>query len=177
MRGPRGLGSVFYRKQDDRWAAVISVHVPRGERRRRVVRYAKSREAAEEALAALRAEYGLPNEPRPVRTRQEWLEAARLLGRHTRREWYAKIRAAECRCYYCGVKGTLRQGIGKDHMVPLTRGGSDAIDNVVPACRRCNSEKSALTAEEFLTDEQRRERWKQREEAEASRRRVGLPSK
>ncbi|QZT61298.1 HNH endonuclease [Mycolicibacterium austroafricanum] len=38
----------------------------------------------------------------------------------------------------------------KDHMVPLSRGGSDSIDNIVGACVECNTRKHMMTAEEFL---------------------------
>lgn len=37
------------------------------------------------------------------------------------------------RCVYCGGEATAR-----DHVVPLSRGGTDGIENVVPACRPCN---------------------------------------
>lgn len=40
------------------------------------------------------------------------------------------------RCFYCGeAGGTI------DHVIPLSRGGSHAIGNLVPACRTCNLSK------------------------------------
>lgn len=30
-----------------------------------------------------------------------------------------------------------------DHVVPLSRGGSNALDNLVPCCTSCNSSKGA----------------------------------
>ncbi len=36
-----------------------------------------------------------------------------------------------------------------DHLHPLTRGGSNARDNLVYACRRCNQRKSIRTADEL----------------------------
>lgn len=41
-------------------------------------------------------------------------------------------------CYYCG--STERLSI--DHLIPKDRGGPDDADNLVWACRRCNSSKS-----------------------------------
>lgn len=43
-------------------------------------------------------------------------------------------------CVYCGVAG---KRLTQDHIVPLSRGGSHTLANVVPACRSCNSRKSA----------------------------------
>ena len=42
------------------------------------------------------------------------------------------------RCAYCGRKGIE---LTKDHIVPLTNGGTDSIDNIVPACEYCNKSK------------------------------------
>lgn len=41
-------------------------------------------------------------------------------------------------CAYCGGDGDTI-----DHVIPLSCGGADAIHNIVPACRRCNSSKQA----------------------------------
>lgn len=40
------------------------------------------------------------------------------------------------RCQYCGA-----QAEGIDHIVPKSKGGPHAWDNVVAACRRCNARK------------------------------------
>ena len=52
-------------------------------------------------------------------------------------------------CYYCREL-VAPDDIEVDHMLPVSRGGSDALDNLVVACRSCNQEKGTLTAEEFL---------------------------
>jgi 5-methylcytosine-specific restriction endonuclease McrA len=41
------------------------------------------------------------------------------------------------RCVYCGAPAT-----SLDHVVPRSRGGAHAWDNVVSACRRCNHVKA-----------------------------------
>lgn len=47
------------------------------------------------------------------------------------------IKIKNSRCFYCGNLG------GEvDHVIPLTRGGSHSIGNLVPACRTCNSSKN-----------------------------------
>lgn len=37
-----------------------------------------------------------------------------------------------------------------DHIQPLSRGGSNLPDNLIPLCSACNLQKSAKTAEEYL---------------------------
>lgn len=41
-------------------------------------------------------------------------------------------------CAYCGDTGRALQ---KDCVLPISRGGRYAIDNVVPSCRSCNTSK------------------------------------
>lgn len=41
-------------------------------------------------------------------------------------------------CHYCGQTASE-----PDHFVPLARGGLHCRDNVVPACKPCNSSKCA----------------------------------
>lgn len=50
-------------------------------------------------------------------------------------------------CVYCGDYN--RKTLTLDHVVPQSKGGKDTWDNLVTACRKCNSEKSNLTLEEY----------------------------
>jgi 5-methylcytosine-specific restriction endonuclease McrA len=50
-------------------------------------------------------------------------------------------------CVYCGCDN--RKTLTLDHVIPQSKGGKDAWDNLVTACKRCNSEKSNLTLEEY----------------------------
>ena len=50
-------------------------------------------------------------------------------------------------CLYCG--GRFRdQDLSRDHVTPLSRGGSDDWKNVVTACKRCNNHKAGRSPEE-----------------------------
>ena len=49
-------------------------------------------------------------------------------------------------CVYCGS----RQSLTIDHLVPRIRGGSDEADNLVYACRRCNSSKGGRDLVEWM---------------------------
>ncbi|GAB4395753.1 MAG: HNH endonuclease [Microscillaceae bacterium] len=48
------------------------------------------------------------------------------------------------RCQYCGSVKDLTL----DHVIPRSRGGRSTWDNLVTACRTCNSRKGDLTPEE-----------------------------
>ena len=66
-------------------------------------------------------------------------------GSFTSAEWLALVEQYGGRCAYRGEAGPLHA----DHRTPLSRGGSNFIDNIIPACRRCNLEKAQMTEEEF----------------------------
>lgn len=47
------------------------------------------------------------------------------------------------RCFYCGVK--VRFAVAtRDHVIPKSIGGRDALRNLVLACGSCNERKAAL---------------------------------
>jgi len=57
-------------------------------------------------------------------------------------------------CRFCGKEFSMDnlRDLTLDHDVPLEKLGEDLIDNIVCACRRCNSRKgSKKTGAEFLT--------------------------
>lgn len=70
-------------------------------------------------------------------------------GSHTADEFVDVLSTFSNRCAYCG--GPFADGqVTIDHMVPLSRGGSDNITNIWPACRSCNCSKSDKTTGEYL---------------------------
>lgn len=78
------------------------------------------------------------------------------MPQHTERQWEGKFFRCGMRCWYCHKPLALREDRGhevatKDHLTPLSRGGSDTIDNIVPACIECNQRKGDLTEKEFRT--------------------------
>jgi len=67
-------------------------------------------------------------------------------GSFTLEEWQAKLKEYHYRCAYCGKTQAQHiretgQKLHKDHIIPLKMGGTNYIDNIVPACRSCNSRK------------------------------------
>lgn len=57
-------------------------------------------------------------------------------------------------CAYCNRETTLDKDAPlertKDHVLPKARGGTNALTNLVVACRECNELKGNLTASEFF---------------------------
>lgn len=146
-RGQRGLGSI-YRNKSRYWVATIELHKQDGVRVRKSVS-SKTFCVTLTKLRDLRKVYPQRDlAPRETRSRGDDMFAARLLGTHTAGEWHAKCRAVKCRCAYCG-RECFTWMLEKDHVIPISRGGSDGIDNIVVACYPCNRGKSDMTVEEW----------------------------
>lgn len=58
------------------------------------------------------------------------------------------------KCVYCGTKLTLQRGQSnsyhRDHVLPVARGGTDDIGNLVPSCQRCNNSKGKTLFNDYL---------------------------
>ena len=80
------------------------------------------------------------NEYRTMYKRRYKLRKKSIEGCHSIEEWNTLKESNGCRCNNCNrqepeVKLTV------DHIVPISRGGTDYIDNIQPLCRSCNSKK------------------------------------
>ena len=64
-------------------------------------------------------------------------------GSHTAADWAALSAAYGDRCLCCGAGGKL----SVDHVVPLSKGGHDGIDNIQPLCLWCNQKKGAKSTD------------------------------
>jgi len=78
------------------------------------------------------------------RRRRAWLAEAE--GNFTPEEFRLKCEAYDNRCFYCDCEEVLVA----DHTTPLSRGGSDNIENIVPSCADCNNRKHTMTYDEFV---------------------------
>ncbi len=67
-------------------------------------------------------------------------------GSHSFKEWKLLLDKYNHRCGYCG-KGDGR--LERDHLIPIVHGGSDFIENVIPACRSCNASKGTKNQDQF----------------------------
>jgi len=81
------------------------------------------------------------NHPEKV-ARNNHIRRARLsnaTGQFTSQEWQNLCNHYKCICLACGreVKLTV------DHVIPLSKNGTNDIDNIQPLCRSCNARKHA----------------------------------
>ena len=56
--------------------------------------------------------------------------------------WQRLVRIAVARSSYCAQCGTDTNLTG-DHIIPLSKGGTNTIENIHVLCRSCNSRKGA----------------------------------
>ena len=98
------------------------------------------------AVRAANARYAREH-PQVARTKRHRRRALLVSasGRFTTAEWIALVGLYDGKCAYCGGNGPLKI----EHRIPLSRGGTNSIDNILPACRNCNTRKHRLTDDEF----------------------------
>lgn len=60
-------------------------------------------------------------------------------------------------CVYCGW-GLTEEDATLDHIQPRSKGGTDALENLVLSCRLCNKRKGHMSFQQFmdLTPEERK---------------------
>lgn len=73
------------------------------------------------------------------------MSTRRRLTKEERRTVYDKMGG---HCAYCGCELRYKD-MQVDHVVPLRKGGSDTLDNMLPACRSCNHYKDSASLEGF----------------------------
>ncbi len=78
---------------------------------------------------------------RNARLRKARVDEAKKRGNHTLREWLELRAEFDGRCVRC--QSWL--GHTRDHIIPVSMGGSNAISNIQPLCGRCNSAKGTDT--------------------------------
>lgn len=74
---------------------------------------------------------------RYAENRKKAMDNAQHLGTHTETQWNDLKKSYGNVCLKCGAAGTLTL----DHIIPISKGGSDGIDNIQPLCWTCNNSK------------------------------------
>lgn len=112
--------------------------------------HAKNKEKRNEKTRAWRQE-----NPGYDKTRENYKEIAAIKNGNRRalkknagsysisKEEMSKLYASPCT--YCGSS----DNITIDHVIPLSRGGSHSVSNLVSACAKCNMSKGAKTVMEW----------------------------
>ena len=62
-------------------------------------------------------------------------------------EWQQCLAHFNHQCAYCGSKESLEQ----EHVVPVSVGGHYTADNIIPACKSCNSSKNNKIMQDWFT--------------------------
>jgi len=82
--------------------------------------------------------------------RRRVLKKKGIIGEHTKMEWLNLKKRYNYRCAICNIsenelkikwQGTQFDKLTRDHKCPLSRGGTDYIDNIQPLCISCNAKK------------------------------------
>ena len=73
---------------------------------------------------------------------------------HTKAEWIYRREEYNQRCAYCGIHKdqTISKHLFREHVNPVSRGGTDHISNIVPACWICNGRKGSARPGERSID-------------------------
>ena len=81
---------------------------------------------------------------------QAYLDRKKKIGSHTKKEWEDKLiqydKCPSCKRSWSEIKpskGQAKYHITKDHITPLSKGGTDNIDNIQPLCYQCNFKKGS----------------------------------
>lgn len=72
-------------------------------------------------------------------------------GFFTDMEWLSLCAQCNYKCLCCGLEKELE----KDHVIPLSKGGRDTIDNIQPLCKSCNCKKGTKSTDYRVNSEQR----------------------
>ena len=64
-----------------------------------------------------------------------------MINTLTAEEWIDILKKYKFKCAYCGKEFTLFDRETKDHVIPISKGGNNVKENIVPACKSCNSKK------------------------------------
>lgn len=91
-----------------------------------------------------------------VEVSEDEIKRERDKSRDLRRSRWWQNRLALGICHYCNNKFAT-EDLTMDHLVPISRGGKASRNNVVPACKECNSRKKYLLPiewDEYLKQQQ-----------------------
>ncbi len=102
----------------------------------------------DEILESQKAYYRNNKQRYQVATRRYKTRRKNAAGHFTFEQWQEKLCYHGHRCYLCKDPLTDKK-IHVEHRIPISRGGSNWIANIAPACDSCNLRKNNKTEVEF----------------------------
>lgn len=92
-----------------------------------------------------------PHVGQATKRKRKALKSKNGVFRFTSRDWQRCLNLYDNRCFYCGADGKMTM----EHVMPLIRGGTHSVGNIVPACVSCNCHKQARTVMEWRYNKKR----------------------
>lgn len=92
-----------------------------------------------------------PRPPAPCGPKERWGYDGPITPRLSERDWWplrnSIVNEADWTCHYCGDQ---HDNMCADHVIPLSRGGTNERDNLVFCCIPCNSSKADRLLSEWV---------------------------
>jgi 5-methylcytosine-specific restriction enzyme A len=79
---------------------------------------------------------------------EEQISRERKIAKELKQSSWWKKKRSNGICHYCQNKFPVEE-LTMDHLIPLIRGGKSNKQNLVPACKKCNSLKKHKLPTEF----------------------------
>lgn len=121
------------------WRQVRSLNKEQENERARE-RYNANREEIRKRINAYRkADKQKESLRRRIDNHRRRIRKLQAEGKHTTTDIQSQYNRQRGKCYYCGIK--VGDTYDVDHIIPLSRGGTNWPDNIVIACPTCNASK------------------------------------
>lgn len=121
----------YYDKQDKNIKYSILWNSENSERRSEICkRYAKKHNKTEKWKA---------NQQRTNFKKRNRMK--NIINTLTSNEWLDILKEYDYKCAYCGRDFDENNLPTRDHVMPISKGGDNTKENIVPACRSCNCKK------------------------------------
>ena len=116
-------------------------------------KYATEEEKKLANLASGRKSYRKHIEARRFYYRQLSHKRKQIVGSHTQEQWEKLKKEFNYCCIICGMQepfiGQRYEKLTEDHIIPISKGGNNNIENIQPLCQSCNSRKYNHLEQEF----------------------------